>query len=87
MANFTDNADFDNAELIDDGHYPFLRYSKWEEYGNKYAVFNFSFLSEDHSDIINNTHLREQKQAELYGKSLNNLKSKNQDSNLNIPRW
>lgn len=21
----------DNAELIDDGHYPFLRYSKWEE--------------------------------------------------------
>lgn len=44
----------------------YRRYSKWEEYGKKYAVFNFSFLSEDHSDIINNTHLREQKQAELY---------------------
>jgi len=44
----------------------YSRYSKWEEYGKKYAVFNFSFLSEDHSDIINNTHLREQKQAEFY---------------------
>ena len=44
----------------------YRRYSKWEEYGKKYAVFNFSFLSEDQSDIINNTHLREQKQAELY---------------------
>jgi membrane protein len=41
-------------------------YEKWDEYGKKYAVFNLSFSGEDHSDMMNNTHLREQKQAELY---------------------
>ena len=41
-------------------------YEKWDEYGKKYAVFNLSFSGEDHSDMMNSTHLREQKQAELY---------------------